>query len=146
MIKKEANAIDRDVNGAAIATFRMIENANYLSTETAENTIYEVVGSSDNISHWSTEAPISKSQVPISSLYLEPLQASTKFDSIDSHYFEASISKSQVPISSLYLEPLQASTKFDSIDSHYFEFSNSIADGYTTVCDEEDSYGFPTNV
>ena len=86
----------------------MIENVNYLSTDTAENTIYEVAVSSDNIS-WSTEA-------------------------------------SQVSISSLYLEPLQGSSNGDTIDSHYFELSNGIADGYTTVCDNEDTYGFPTNV
>ena len=86
----------------------MIENVNYLSTDTAENTIYEVAVSSDNIS-WSTEA-------------------------------------SQVSISSLYLEPLQGSSNGDAIDSHYFELSNSIANGYTTVCDNEDTYGFPTNV
>ena len=115
MIKKEANVIDHEVNGAAITTNIMIENVNYLSTDTSENTIYEVVAvSSDNIS-WSTEASFLKSQVLISSLYLEPLQGSNNCDAIDSH-------------------------------GHYFELSNSVADGYTTVCDEEDTYGFPTNV
>ena len=63
----------------------MIENVHYLSADTAENTIYEVLVSSDNIS-WSTEA----SQVSISSLYLEPLQGSSNEDAIDSHYFELS--------------------------------------------------------
>ena len=108
LIKNEANVIDHEVNGTAIATNIMIENVNYLSTDTAENTIYEVAVSSDNIT-WSIEA-------------------------------------SQVSISSLYLEPLQGSSNDDAIASHYFELSNSIADSYTTVCDNEDSYDFPANV
>ena len=82
MIKKEANVIDHDVNGTVIAKNIMIENVNYLSTETAENTVYEVAVSSR------------KSQVLISSwsLYMEPLQNSTNGEAIDSPYFELSTS------------------------------------------------------
>ena len=113
LIKKEVNVIDHgvngtangEVNGTAIATNVMIENDNYnfLSTDTAENTVYEVIVSSGKI-------------------------------------------ESQVLISSLYLEPLQSSTNGEAIDSPYFELSTSIADDGTTLCDEGDSYGFPTNL
>ena len=78
LIKKETIVIDHEVNGTAIAKNIMIENVNYLSTETAENTVYEVAVSS------------SKSQVLISSSYLEPLQGSTNGEAVDSPYFELS--------------------------------------------------------